>query len=121
MGILNIGEACTGLQCRNGLSEKVALRLIDPDLKRTDYTFTDLEIESNRFANALVSLGVKRQERVFIFLPKQPEVFFAFLGALKCRQSSVFCSQILAKKRYLSAWQTPKPGCSLQNKAFSTN
>lgn len=83
MGILNIGDACTGLQCRNGLADKVALRLVDAEHKRTDYTFSDLDHESNRVANALAALGVAPQDRVFIFLPKQAEVFFTFLGALK--------------------------------------
>lgn len=83
--VINIGEACTGLQCHNGLAQKIALRLVEPGLTHTDFTFTQLDEESNRFANMLVSLGVKPQEKVFIFLPKQAEVFFAFLGALKAQ------------------------------------
>jgi acetyl-CoA synthetase len=81
--VKNIGYICSGLQCELGRANKVAMRLIHPDLTRTDYTFKDLEKESNRFANALQTIGVQRQDKVFIFLPKQSEVFFAFLGILK--------------------------------------
>lgn len=79
----NIGYTCTGLQCERGYSEKAALRLIAPDLSKTDYSFRQLEAESNKFANALKELGVQKGAKVFIFLPKQAEVFFAFLGILK--------------------------------------
>ena len=79
----NIGYMCTGMQCELGRAQKVAMRLIHPGLTRVDYTFKDLDEESNRFANALKSLGVQKRDKVFIFLPKQVEVFFAFLGTLK--------------------------------------
>ena len=79
----NIGYTCTGLQCERGNSEKTALRLIAPDLSKIDYSFKQLDVESNKFANALKELGVQKGDKVFIFLPKQAEVFFAFLGILK--------------------------------------
>lgn len=79
----NIGSICTKLQCENGFDEKVALRLIVPDLTRRDYTFADLERGSNRFANLLVNLGAQPQDVVFVYLPKQVEVFMSVLGTLK--------------------------------------
>lgn len=79
----NIGSICTTLQCESGLAEKVALRLIAPDLSRSDLTFADLEAGSNRFANILFNLGVQHQEVVFVFLPKQAEVFMSVLGTFK--------------------------------------
>jgi acetyl-CoA synthetase len=79
----NIGYICTTSQCLQGKTEKIALRLIHPDRTKTDYTFKDLETESNRFANLLKSIGISKQEIVFIFLPKQVEVFICFLGILK--------------------------------------
>lgn len=79
----NIGDVCSGQQCRAGLGQKVALRLIDPELKKTDFTFQELDQSSNQVANALMKIGLKPQDRVFIFLPKQAEVFFGFLGILK--------------------------------------
>jgi acetyl-CoA synthetase len=79
----NIGSLCTSQQCASGNANKVALRLIAPDLSKLDYTFAQLDAESNKFANALQNLGICKGEKVFIFLPKQTEVFFAFLGVLK--------------------------------------
>ena len=79
----NIGYVCTGLQCENENAEKTAMRLIAPELSGINYTFRQLDVESNKIANALRGLGVGRGDRVFIFLPKQAEVFFAFLGILK--------------------------------------
>ena len=81
----NIGCICTALQCRNGLSSKTALRWIDVHGKHSDYTFGDLERRSNRFANVLTMLGINRGDTFFTFLPKMPEQFFAFLGALKAQ------------------------------------
>lgn len=51
--------------------------------ERVDYTFGDLEGQSSRFANVLRGIGISSGDVFFIFLPRMPEVFFAFLGALK--------------------------------------
>jgi acetyl-CoA synthetase len=79
----NIGYLCSASLCENGLSDKVALRLINSEQEKIDYTFAQLNIESNRFANLLQSIGTVPGDKVFIYLPKQSEVFFAFLGILK--------------------------------------
>ena len=79
----NIGHICTRQQVEAGRADRVAMRWITPTLARTDYTFLDLEQASNRAANLLLALGVNPGERVFIFLPKSPDLYFAFLGILK--------------------------------------
>ncbi|MBJ6723700.1 AMP-binding protein [Geomesophilobacter sediminis] len=79
----NIALACTLEQCQQGRADKTAMRWVDLHGNRTDYSFADLEAHSNRFANALTSLGVAPGEVVFTFLPKMPEQFFSFLGTLK--------------------------------------
>ena len=84
-GQYNIGHICTRHQCDLGLSDKIALRWVGAHGERAAYTFGDLERESSRYANALQSLGLSAGDVFFIFLPKSPEVFFAFLGALKLR------------------------------------
>jgi acetyl-CoA synthetase len=45
--------------------------------------FADLSRLSNRLANALEGLGVRRDDRVAIFLPQRPEVALAHLAAWK--------------------------------------
>jgi len=51
--------------------------------RKKKYTFLELSLLSNQFANFLKSLGVKRGERVFFFLPRLPELYYGFLGTLK--------------------------------------
>lgn len=82
-GQYNIGHICTRRQCELGLAEKVAFRWLDGKHQRCDYRFADLERESNRVANVLQRLGFCPGEVLFTFLPKMPEQFFVFLGALK--------------------------------------
>ena len=79
----NIGHICTRQQCEAGLSDKVAMRWISTHMEREEYTFSDLDRSSNRFANLLTGLGIGRGEVIFTFLPKSTEQFTAFLGALK--------------------------------------
>lgn len=81
----NIGHICTRQQCDLGRSDKVAMRWISSHEKRCDYTFGELERQSNRFANALTSQGIREKDIFFTFLAKMPEQFFAFLGTLKAQ------------------------------------
>lgn len=50
---------------------------------KEQYTFTQISELSNKFANVLTSHGVHRGDRVFLFLPRIPELFISFLGILK--------------------------------------
>jgi acetyl-CoA synthetase len=84
-GQFNIGHLCSRFQCDLGLGGKTALRWLGAHEERVDYTFSDLERHSSRFANVLQRLGFSPGEVFFIFLPKVPEVYFTFLGALKAR------------------------------------
>jgi acetyl-CoA synthetase len=92
-GQFNIGHICTRQQCDHGLGEKVAFRWISAHQERTNYTFNDLECESNRFTNALQALGFVAGDILFTFLPKTPEQFFSFLGALKLQ---VICGTLFS-------------------------
>jgi acetyl-CoA synthetase len=47
------------------------------------YTFADLAHLTNKFANVLVGLGVKKGDRVFLFMERIPELYITFFGALK--------------------------------------
>ncbi len=89
----NIGHICTRQQCELGLGEKVAFRWISARQERIDYTFSDLDRESNRFANVLQSLGFAAGDILFTFLPKSPEQFFSFLGVLKLQ---VICGTLFS-------------------------
>ena len=62
---------------------KVALCWEAPDGHKEEYSFLEMDDLSNRFANVLKKYGVKKGDRVFIFLPRVPQLFIAFLGILK--------------------------------------
>lgn len=62
---------------------KIALYYHSQQGEKEQYTFTQISESSNQFANVLTHHGVKRGERVFIFLPRIPELYIAFLGILK--------------------------------------
>jgi acetyl-CoA synthetase len=79
----NIGHICTRQQCELGLGDKVAFRWISAHQESIDYSFCDLDRESSRFANVLKAFGFAAGDILFTFLPKTPEQFFSFLGALK--------------------------------------
>lgn len=89
----NIGHICTRQQCENGLGEKTAIRWVSAHQEKTDFTFSDLDSESSRFANALQYLGFAAGDILFTFLPKTPEQFFSFLGALKLQ---VICGTLFS-------------------------
>ena len=48
-----------------------------------EITYAQLESLSNQFANSLVKLGVKKGDRVAIFLPNIPQFIIAYFGILK--------------------------------------
>ncbi len=66
-----------------GKGDKVALIFDDGAGKVEKITFKQLYEETNKFANVLKKLGVKRQDRVFVFLQRTPELYISFLGAIK--------------------------------------
>ncbi len=58
--------------------KKTALRYSERET-----TYAQLDCLSNQFANSLVKLGVKRGDRVAVFLPNIPQFVIAFFGVLK--------------------------------------
>jgi long-chain acyl-CoA synthetase len=55
-------------------------------------TYSEVDEISSRFAAALVSLGVKKGDRVAIYLPNIPQLVFAFFGTLKSGGVAVMCN-----------------------------
>lgn len=62
---------------------KIALYWEGKDGEKKRFTFFELFLLSNQFANFLKSQKAERGDRVFFFLPRVPELYFGFLGALK--------------------------------------
>jgi len=61
---------------------KIALYYSDPN-REEKYTFLELKQLTNRFGNVLRKLGVKKGDRVFIFMPRSPELYISLLGTIK--------------------------------------
>ncbi|MGM0948192.1 MAG: acetate--CoA ligase [Bacillota bacterium] len=62
---------------------KVALYYKDAN-RDEKYTFKEMKEESNRAGNVLKRYGnVEKGDRVFIFMPRSPELYFIMLGAIK--------------------------------------
>jgi len=59
-----------------------------------EYTYREMNELANKFANALIGLGVKKGDRVALYLPNCPEFVIAYLGILKAGASMVPVSPI---------------------------
>ena len=53
------------------------------DSRKEKITYKQMQILSNKFGDALRRLGVKKGDRVFIFLPGIPELYIALAGCAK--------------------------------------
>jgi len=63
---------------------KLALISIDRTGEHARYhTFYDLKVESNKFANTLRKIGLKKGDRVLVILQSIPEWYFALIGMFK--------------------------------------
>ncbi|WP_186576839.1 acetate--CoA ligase [Aquibacillus kalidii] len=61
---------------------QIALLFSAPD-REESITFEQLKKSSNQFANILKENGVKKSDRVFLFMPRSPEFYACFFGILK--------------------------------------
>ncbi|MEN8208826.1 MAG: AMP-binding protein [Candidatus Fermentibacteria bacterium] len=81
--ILNIGAMCSDRICNRGDGKKTALIWEGFGDKSAKYTFDDLRVYSNGFADFLSMQGIQPGDRVCIFMDKIPSLYFSFLGILK--------------------------------------
>jgi len=64
-------------------NEGLALFFQNEKKEKQEISYSQLKKEVNKYCNYLVSLGIKENQRVFIFLPKVKEFFISFLATLK--------------------------------------
>ncbi|MFC5532305.1 acetate--CoA ligase [Cohnella yongneupensis] len=81
-GQVNMAYEAIDRHVANGKGDKIALHYSD-NQRDESYTYAEMMKQSNKFANVLRGLGVGKGERVFIFMPRTPELYFSLLGALK--------------------------------------
>lgn len=61
---------------------KVALYYSDAT-RDEKYTFLEMKKLSNKFGNILRNLGIAKGDRVFVFMPRTPELYVSVLGTIK--------------------------------------
>lgn len=81
-GKVNMAYEAIDRHVAEGRGDKVALYYSDSS-RDESYTYQELSKQSNRFANVLRGLGIGKGERVFIFMPRTPELYFSLIGSLK--------------------------------------
>lgn len=81
-GKVNMAYECVDRHCDTWRKNKVALYYSD-GVRDEKYTYQDMKFMSNKVANVLKKLGINKGDRVFIFMPRSPELYFAVLGILK--------------------------------------
>lgn len=62
------------------------------------YSYRKMDALTNRFANALMALGVKKGDAVSLYLPNCPEFVIAYFGILKAGAMVVLTSPIYTKR-----------------------
>ena len=82
-GKVNMAYECIDKHVDQGRGDKVALHYQD-EQRTESYSFTEMKDRSNQAANVLKDkANVNKGDRVFIFMPRTPELYFAFMGILK--------------------------------------
>ena len=61
-------------------------------------TYSEVDDISSRFASALATLGVKKGDRVAVFMPNVPQLVFSFFGILKAGGVVVMCNPIYKER-----------------------
>ena len=82
-GNVNMAHECIDRHVDEGKGDKIALHYQD-DKRKESYTFEEMKINSNKAANVLKEkANVEKGDRVFVFMPRTPELYFALFGTLK--------------------------------------
>ncbi|MCM3743644.1 acetate--CoA ligase [Sporosarcina luteola] len=82
-GLINIAHEAVDRHADSYRKNKVALFYKDATRKES-YTYNELKRMSNKAANVLTNHStLEKGDRIFVFMPRSPELYFAILGALK--------------------------------------
>ena len=82
-GFLNLAYECIDRHAEGAGNGRPALLWEGKQGEKETYTFGQLKEESNKFANVLKELGIKKGDRVFMFMERVPELYIAIFGTLK--------------------------------------
>jgi len=82
-GKLNVSVNCLDRHVRNAHRNKAAIVWEGEPGERRTLTYFDLHRQVNQFANVLKTLGVKKGDRVALYLPLIPELAIAMLACAR--------------------------------------
>ena len=88
-GKLNIVHNCLDRHVTNGKKNNIALIWENETGDTTRLTYKELFVEVNKCANGLQELGVKKGDRVGIYMPMVPEIVIGFLAVMKIGAISI--------------------------------
>ena len=88
-GVLNVSVNCVDRHLDTRADQTAIIFEGDEPSDSRDITYRELHDEVCRFANVLKSKGVRRGDRVTIYMPMIPEAVYAMLA---CARLSVACS-----------------------------
>ena len=67
----------------NGKGDKLAMIWVGKNQEEEKYTYLELKQKSDNFGAVMRNLGIKRGDKVFIFMDRLPELYISALGILK--------------------------------------
>jgi acetyl-CoA synthetase len=82
-GGINIAYEAIDRHVAKGRGAKPAILWEGKNGEQETYTFEDMARLSNRWCDVLRKLGIKKGDRVFVFLDRIPELYAAVFGTLK--------------------------------------
>ena len=93
-GQLNITENCLDRHI-DARGDKTALIWVanEPETPNKNYTYKELYLKVNKFANALKAQGIKKGDRVVFYMPMIPELM---IGMLACARIGAIHSIVFA-------------------------
>lgn len=81
-GKVNLAYEAIDRHAETERKDKIALYYSD-NTRDEKYTFDEMKKKSNQAGNVLKKIGIAKGERVFVFMPRTPELYFSILGAIK--------------------------------------
>ena len=88
-GKLNIVHNCLDRYANSDKKSNIAIIWETEGGDVRKLTYEELFVEVNKFSNALKELGIKKGDRVGIYMPMVPEIVVAFLGGMKIGAISI--------------------------------
>ncbi|MFC5604452.1 acetate--CoA ligase [Sporosarcina koreensis] len=82
-GLINVAHEAVDRHANSYRKNKVALFYKDA-VRKEAYTYNEMKRMSNKAANVLTNhSSLEKGDRIFVFMPRSPELYFVILGALK--------------------------------------